>query len=363
MQETLQEVSSSMQRSDEEEEKHKQRLLEIDADLKSYRLRIETEQENVLQNRAKRESVELELKELEQSLQLSSQSQLSLQQEKRELYQKLQNKSEQLGVLRSESDKQEAAKLRISEQRDDLLNRIWETYNLTLHEIEERTVQIDSPTQAKRERNKIKNELDQMGAINHNALRDYEALRQRLESSETQREDIEQARGELKDVISSLEHAMRERFMETFHRINQNISQVFSDLFNGCIAQLSLSETEDILDADIEIRAQPPGKKLSRLSLLSGGERCLTAIALIFAILQLKPTPFVVFDEIESSLDDVNGQRFANYIKNYADEMQFIEFTLRKPTMEAADRHYSIALQAKGISRILSMKLSSVNQE
>ena len=160
-------------------------------------------------------------------------------------------------------DKQEAAKLRISEQRDDLLNRIWETYNLTLHEIEERTVQIDSPTQAKRERNKIKNELDQMGAINHNALRDYEALRQRLESSETQREDIEQARGELKDVISSLEHAMRERFMETFHRINQNFSQVFSDLFNGGIAQLSLSETEDILDADIEIRAQPPGDRKS----------------------------------------------------------------------------------------------------
>ncbi|MFA6690446.1 MAG: chromosome segregation protein SMC [Saccharofermentanales bacterium] len=363
MQETLQEVSSSMQRSDEEEEKHKQRLLEIDADLKSYRLRIETEQENVLQNRAKRESVELELKELEQSLQLSSQSQLSLQQEKRELYQKLQNKSEQLGVLRSEIDKQEAAKLRISEQRDDLLNRIWETYNLTLHEIEERTVQIDSPTQAKRERNKIKNELDQMGAINHNALRDYEALRQRLESSETQREDIEQARGELKDVISSLEHAMRERFMETFHRINQNFSQVFSDLFNGGIAQLSLSETEDILDADIEIRAQPPGKKLSRLSLLSGGERCLTAIALIFAILQLKPTPFVVFDEIESSLDDVNGQRFANYIKNYADEMQFIVVTHRKPTMEAADRLYGVTMQERGISRILSMKLSSVNQE
>ncbi len=156
---------------------------------------------------------------------------------------------------------------------------------------------------------------------------------------------------------------MRERFQETFHRINQNFSQVFSDLFSGGIAQLSLSETEDILDADIEIRAQPPGKKLSRLSLLSGGERCLTAIALIFAILQLKPTPFVVFDEIESSLDDVNGQRFANYIKNYSDHMQFILVTHRKPTMEAADRLYGVTMQERGISRVLSMKLSNVDQE
>lgn len=360
LQETLKEVNSNMQRSDEEEEKYKKRLLEIDESLESYRLRIKTEQEKVINGRADLERIEEQLKRLEQSLQLSSQRQLSMQQEKRDLYQKLQYKSEQLGLLRSDRAKQEAAQQRISEQRDDLLNRIWETYNLTLHEIEDNTVEIDSQTGAKRERNKIKNELDGMGAINHNALTDYEAVRQRLESSEAQRSDIEQARGELKEVISSLEHAMRERFQETFHRINQNFSQVFSDLFNGGIAQLSLSESDDILDANIEIRAQPPGKKLSRLSLLSGGERCLTAIALIFAILQLKPTPFVVFDEIESSLDDVNGQRFANYIKRYSDHMQFILVTHRKPTMEAANRLYGITMQERGISRILSMKLSNV---
>ncbi|MDD2426765.1 MAG: chromosome segregation protein SMC [Eubacteriales bacterium] len=363
LQETLQEVSSNMQRSDEEEEKHKKRLVEIDESLNACHVRINAEQENVLNAQKSLSSSESRLKELEQSLQLSTQRQLSMQEEKRELYRKLQSKSEQLGLLRSDKAKQETARERISEQRDDLLNRIWETYNLTLHEIEDQTLVIDSPTQAKRERNKIKSELDGMGAINHNALNDYEALRQRLESSEAQRNDIEQARGELKGVISSLEHAMRERFQETFHHINQNFSQVFSDLFNGGIAQLSLSESDNILDANIEIRAQPPGKKLSRLSLLSGGERCLTAIALIFAILQLKPTPFVVFDEIESSLDDVNSQRFANYIKNYSTEMQFILVTHRKPTMEAADRLYGVTMQERGISRILSMKLSNVKQE
>lgn len=363
LQETLQEVSSNMQRSDEEEEKHKKRLVEIDESLNACHVRINAEQENVLNAQKSLSSSESRLKELEQSLQLSTQRQLSMQEEKRELYRKLQSKSEQLGLLRSDKAKQETARERISEQRDDLLNRIWETYNLTLHEIEDQTLVIDSPTQAKRERNKIKSELDGMGAINHNALNDYEALRQRLESSEAQRNDIEQARGELKGVISSLEHAMRERFQETFHHINQNFSQVFSDLFNGGIAQLNLSESDNILDANIEIRAQPPGKKLSRLSLLSGGERCLTAIALIFAILQLKPTPFVVFDEIESSLDDVNSQRFANYIKNYSTEMQFILVTHRKPTMEAADRLYGVTMQERGISRILSMKLSNVKQE
>ncbi|NLC88828.1 MAG: chromosome segregation protein SMC [Clostridiaceae bacterium] len=363
LQEALQEVNSNLQRSDEEEEKHRQRIVEIDDSLESYRLRIKAEQENIITAHASLEVIGQELKKLEQSLQLSSQRQVSMQQEKRELYLNLQSKSEQLGLLRSSKAKQEAARERIAEQRDDLLNRIWETYNLTLHEIEGKTVEIDSLTQARRERNRIKNELEGMGAINHNALNDYEALSQRLASSEAQRKDIENARSELKEVISSLEHAMRERFQETFHRINQNFSQVFSDLFNGGIAQLSLSESEDILDANIEIRAQPPGKKLSRLSLLSGGERCLTAIALIFAILQLKPTPFVVFDEIESSLDDVNGQRFADYIKRYSDQMQFILVTHRKPTMEAADRLYGVTMQERGISRVLSMKLSNVDQE
>ena len=363
LQEALQEINSNMQSSDEEEERHRQRIVDIDESIESYRLRIKTEQENIIKARSSLEVIEQQLIGLEQSLQLSSKRQVTMQQEKRELYLSLQSKSEQLGLLRSAKAKQEAAQERIVEQRDDLLNRIWETYNLTLHEIEDRTVEIDSPAQAKRERNRIRNELEAMGAINHNALNDYEALRNRLESSESQRKDIENARSELKEVISSLEHAMRERFQETFHRINQNFSQVFSDLFSGGIAQLSLSETEDILDADIEIRAQPPGKKLSRLSLLSGGERCLTAIALIFAILQLKPTPFVVFDEIESSLDDVNGQRFANYIKNYSDHMQFILVTHRKPTMEAADRLYGVTMQERGISRVLSMKLSNVDQE
>ena len=363
LQETLQELDSNMQVSNEEESKFRQRLVEIDENLESNRLRITAEQENIIRGRSSLEIIEQELRDLEESLRLSSQLQVSMQEEKRELYRNLQIKSEQLGLLRSDKAKQEAAQERIIEQRDDLLNRIWETYNLTLHEIEEKTVEIDSLAQARRERNKIKNELEGMGAINHNALNDYEALRQRLESSEGQRKDIENARSELKEVISSLEHAMRECFQETFHRINQNFSQGFSDLFIGGIAQLSLSESDDILDADIEIRAQPPGKKLSRLSLLSGGERCLTAIALIFAILQLKPTPFVVFDEIESSLDDVNGQRFANYIKRYSDQMQFILVTHRKPTMEAADRLYGVTMQERGISRLLSMKLSNLDQE
>lgn len=359
LQESLEQLNNNMQQSDKEVKNHEKRLTEIDESLTSHLLRIEAEQEKVKTAQEDLKKIEEKLRDLEQSLQLSSQQQLSMQQEKRDLYQNLQKKSEQLGLLRSDKTKQEAAQQRISEQRDDLLNHLWETYNLTLHELEANTVEIYSQADAKRERNKIKKELEAMGSINHNALIDYETVKQRLESSEAQRSDIEKARGELREVITSLEHAMRESFTETFHHINQNFSQVFSELFNGGIAQLNLSESEDILDANIEIRAQPPGKKLSRLSLLSGGERCLTAIALIFGILQLKPTPFVVFDEIESSLDDVNGQRFANYIKRYSDQMQFILVTHRKPTMEAADRLYGITMQERGISRILSMKLSN----
>ena len=159
-------------------------------------------------------------------------------------------------------------------------------------------------------------------------------------------------------MIGELTEAMKAQFVSHFYRINENFSQVFSELFGGGTAEVNLEDEQDVLACGIEIKAQPPGKKLQNLLLLSGGERCLTAIALLFAILKLRPTPFCVLDEVEAALDDANVMRFTTYIRRYAQASQFILVTHRKGTMEAADRLYGVTMQERGISRILSMQLT-----
>jgi chromosome segregation protein len=162
----------------------------------------------------------------------------------------------------------------------------------------------------------------------------------------------------LTDLIKELDLAMADQFKHYFMEISINFDSVFKELFGGGYAELSLQDATEILNTDIIIKAQPPGKRLQNLSLLSGGERSLTAIALLFAILRMRPAPFCVFDEVESTLDDANVLRFTNYIKRYADKTQFILVTHRKGTMEAAERLYGVTMQERGVSSIYSMKLS-----
>ena len=172
-----------------------------------------------------------------------------------------------------------------------------------------------------------------------------------------QRDDIVLSRGKLTKVIAELDTAMQSQFREHFEQINVNFTHVFSELFGGGRAELALSNDDDVLNCDIEIRAHPPGKRMQSLDPLSGGERCLTAIALLFAIFKLRPAPFCVLDEIESSLDDANILRFTDYIRHYVDETQFILITHRKGTMEASDRIYGVTMQERGVSKILAMEL------
>ena len=151
--------------------------------------------------------------------------------------------------------------------------------------------------------------------------------------------------------------AVFQGFLKNFTTINENFKTVFTDLFNGGSAEILLSDSDDILNCAIEIKAQPPGKKLQSLTLLSGGERCLTAIALLFAILQLRPSPFVILDEVEAALDDVNVTRFTDFVRRYTARSQFILVTHRKGTMEACDRMYGVTMAERGISKILSMRI------
>jgi len=176
-----------------------------------------------------------------------------------------------------------------------------------------------------------------------------------------QRDDIMMAEASLDELIASLTSQMEIQFAEQFEIIAEHFKDVFTEMFGGGVASLKLQNTENILESGIEITAQPPGKALQNMMLLSGGERALTAIALLFAILRLKPSPFCVLDEIESALDDANVARFAKFLKQYASGTQFIAITHRKGTMEAADNLYGVTMEEQGVSKLVSVKLTDGN--
>ena len=174
-----------------------------------------------------------------------------------------------------------------------------------------------------------------------------------------QRYDLEESSNKLKKIISEMTETMKNQFSEQFKVINKNFGEVFVELFGGGKAELILADESNVLECGIEIVVQPPGKKLQNMTLLSGGERAFTAIALLFAILKINPAPFCVLDEIEAALDDVNVYRFADYLKNFSDDTQFLVITHRKGTMEAADTVYGVTMEENGISKLLSMKLAA----
>ncbi len=173
-----------------------------------------------------------------------------------------------------------------------------------------------------------------------------------------QRLDLETTMAKLRDMITEITNNMKTRFKEKMEIINQNFGQTFQELFGGGEARIILEDEGNILDCGIEIQVQPPGKKLQSMGLLSGGERAFTAIALLFAILKMNPAPFCVLDEIEAALDDINVNRYAEFLKKFAEGTQFLVITHRKGTMEVADTVYGITMEEKGISKLLSMKLN-----
>ena len=204
----------------------------------------------------------------------------------------------------------------------------------------------------------LKRSMQRLGDINFAAEKTLEETEGRLSEQIKQRDDIQKACDDVKTIIASLTERMRDQFMEAFDKISENFKGVFSQLFGGGKGELRLDtkETDDVLEAGIEIFAQPPGKKLQNIGLLSGGERALTAIAILFAILRLKPMPFCVLDEIEAALDDANVNLFAEFLKKFSDFTQFIVITHRKPTMRHADTIFGVTMEEKGVTKIVSIE-------
>ena len=274
------------------------------------------------------------------------------------LSQQRQRREELLDAGRALSErlhKQEMVQSRLNMEQMAMQDHIWEEYELTYENaLPHKKEIVVSATNARI--NEIKQEIRTLGDINLGAIEDYKTVSERYNQLMTQCKDLVSAKGDLEVLISELTETMQKTFLQQFTLIQQNFSVVFSELFGGGHAEMRLGDVNDVLNCDIDIIAQPPGKKLQLLSLLSGGERALTAIALLFAMLKLKSPAFCLLDEIESSLDEVNVTRFADYLRHYSEDTQFIVITHRKGSMEACDSLYGVSMEEKGISKIVSAK-------
>jgi len=242
----------------------------------------------------------------------------------------------------------------------NMQDRIWNDYELTYENAQPLRREI-SVAAGHIQADALKKEIKALGDVNINAIEDYRNVKDRYDALDAQCKDLTQAEADLQVLIEDLVHTMEQEFQRQFSLIQQNFSTVFGELFGGGRAELVLSDPQDILNCDIDIIAQPPGKKLQLLSLLSGGERALTAIALLFAILKLKPTAFCILDEIEAALDEANVSNFASYVRNYSANTQFILITHRKGSMEVCDSLYGVAMEEKGVSKVVSARFASVN--
>jgi len=241
--------------------------------------------------------------------------------------------------------------------------RIWDEYELTYLSATELRDAEFKVTGAQSEINHLRRDINALGTVNVNAIEEYVATKERQENLTSQLGDLQKAEQDLRKIISDMVKKMESRFAEQFAIINKYFGETFRKLFGGGKAELRLENSDDILGSGIDIVAQPPGKALQMLSLLSGGERALTAIAILFAMLRLKPTPFCILDEIEAALDEANVYNFAEYLRAFTDKTQFIVITHRKPTMEEADSLYGVAMEEKGVSSMVSVKLSDINND
>ena len=268
----------------------------------------------------------------------------------------IENQNEKIEDIKNQISKLDLKKSKIELELNQVINKMWEEYELTPNNVEN-IEKAKNPSEVQKKVNSIRNEIKELGSVNIDAIKEYKEIKERYDFMSEQRLDLENSSNKLRKVINEMIETMKKQFAEQFKIINKNFGEVFAELFGGGKAELILSDKENILESGIEINVQPPGKKLQNMMLLSGGERAFTAIALLFAILKINPAPFCVLDEIEAALDDVNVYRFAEYLKKFSENSQFLVITHRKGTMEAADTVYGITMEEKGISKLLSMKL------
>ena len=261
--------------------------------------------------------------------------------------------------LKQEIEKVEAKKIKFDIEIENLKNKMWEDYEITISNARalSENIIIEEKDMNKKA-DKLRQAIKDLEEVKISAIEEYKNTKERYDFISKQKLDLEETKQKLNSLINNMTSIMKQQFVKQFKLINENFNETFKELFGGGKAELKLSDENDVLTSGIEIEVQPPGKKLQNMMLLSGGERALTATALLFAILKLKSPPFCILDEIEAALDDVNVHRFAEYIKKYSKKNQFIVITHRKGTMEVASSVYGVTMQEYGISKVVSMKLA-----
>lgn len=269
-------------------------------------------------------------------------------------------KSAEREKLSGELARLEERKAQMEKQLEDAVNKLFDEYQLTKSDAEALNIVIEDYQQANRSLQELKSKIRALGNVNVGAIEEYKEVSERYEFMKTQLEDIEKSRDELNKLITELTGKMAEQFKAQFVSINNYFGETFVELFGGGRAELLLENPHDVLECNIEIKVQPPGKNVQNIDLLSGGEKGLAAIALLFAILKVAPSPFCIFDEVEAALDDVNVARYASYVRRMTDNTQFILITHRRGTMEEADVLYGITMQEEGVSKLLELQTAEM---
>lgn len=259
--------------------------------------------------------------------------------------------------IKNQISKLEVKSSKINLELEQIINKMWEEYELTPNSIKSDS-KIVNPQEVQKNVNNLRSQIKELGSVNIDSIKEYQEIKERYDFMCEQRLDLENSISKIKKLITEIVDTMKNQFNEKFKLINKNFKETFKELFGGGKAEIKLEDENNVLECGIEIEVQPPGKKLKNMLLLSGGERAFTAIALLFAILKINPAPFCVLDEIEAALDDVNVYRFAEYLKRFDKDTQFLVITHRKGTMEAADTVYGITMEEKGISKLLSLDMN-----
>ena len=318
----------------------------------------ETEEEVAARITAAKQEKEMLTNEIHQKrTERAQQTQYVLDEEKER-----KEKSNRLQILQQSIQQKEVRAGRLDVELENRLNHLQTEYTITYEKAKQQYQKAENMIEAKTIVSELKLQIDRLGTVNLGAIEEYERISERYTFLSEQQNDLVEAKETLYTVIDEMDEEMKKRFDETFNKIKDEFHDVFKQLFGGGYAELKLTNPKNLLDTGVDIIAQPPGKKLQHLGLLSGGERALTAIALLFAILRVRPVPFCILDEVEAALDEANVARFAKYVKLYSDNTQFIVITHRKGTMEEADVLYGVTMQESGVSRLVSVRLEETKE-
>ena len=351
VQENLSRIESRIEELEEELHSHVTNQTNSDEQEAQMNKNIEEYEKRVL-------LCQKEIEELEQQITDAISQKEGLLVSQKDFFDRRNAMMEQIGNLDKECFRLQSRKEKLEDQLDSRVNYMWAEYEITYHNAKENVEESNlSYTRMKNQVTDTKNQIRSLGDVNVNAIEDYKNVSERYELLKTQHDDLIESEEKLTNIIAELDEEMRKQFSEKFQEIKSQFDKVFRELFGGGKGTLELVEEEDVLTAGIRIIAQPPGKKLQNMMQLSGGEKALTAIALLFAIQNLKPSPFCLLDEIEAALDDSNVKRYAKYLHKLTKHTQFIVITHRQGTMSAADALYGITMQEKGVSTLVSVKL------